>query len=148
MNIGLRAARPEDSNFCWVLYAREAAWIVDTLRLPPQEQYFRDTWKLSEVRIVVYDGNDIGWLQTHSEGDALFVGQIYIAADFQRRGIGTRVMQMLMEDARPVTLTVIKISPAVRFYKRLGFYAEREDAEKLFMRRTPGLAHPIANLRP
>lgn len=148
MNISLRAAGPEDFQFCWNLYAEQAAWIVQTLRLPPQERYFRRTWKPSEVRIVLHNGVDVGWLQTRREGDALFLGQIYIAADFQRRGIGTRVMEMLMTDAQPMTLAVVKISPAVRFYKRLGFYAEREDHEKLFMRRTPGLTAPIANLRP
>lgn len=145
MNISLRAARADDYDFCWKLFQDEAAWVARALRLPPQEAHFCAAWERSEVNIVTRDGQDIGWLQTRAQDGALHLRQIFIAPGAQRRGIGTQVMEMLMD--RPMTLAVVKISPAVRFYKRLGFYVEREDGERLFMRRDPAVAAPLGSLR-
>ena len=58
---------------------------------------------------------------------------------FQRQGIGTRVMQIVIEEAqrqsKAVTLGVVKINPARRLYERLGFRTTGEDEYKLYMRR-------------
>jgi ribosomal protein S18 acetylase RimI-like enzyme len=57
----------------------------------------------------------------------------------QRQGIGTRVLQMLTEEARrvgkPITLGVVKINPARRLYERLGYPRTHEDRHKVYMLR-------------
>jgi GNAT superfamily N-acetyltransferase len=44
------------------------------------------------------------------------LGQLYLSVQMQRQGIGTRVLQMLKEEARragkPITLGVVKINSA------------------------------------
>jgi GNAT superfamily N-acetyltransferase len=68
----------------------------------------------------------------------LFLGQLYLSRHMQRQGIGTRVLQMLIEEARragkPTTLGVVKINPARRLYERLGFQRTQEDRHKVYMR--------------
>ena len=55
----------------------------------------------------------------------------------QGRGIGTRVLQMLLEEAakesKVMTLAVVKISPARQFYEKRGFRATHEDEHKIYM---------------
>lgn len=89
MNIGLRPAVPADYAFCKSLYFTENQWILEALRLDPvaHEVKFPEQWKLPEVRIIVVDGLDIGWLQSAAHQDGIYLGQLYIARPFQRRGI-------------------------------------------------------------
>jgi GNAT superfamily N-acetyltransferase len=80
-------------------------------------------------------------VQSMIEGDALFLGQLFVAPAHQGRGIGTTIVRRLIEEAacerRAVTLGVVKTSPALRLYRRLGFRTTHEDDRKFYMRRDP-----------
>ena len=93
------------------------------------------------------DGADIGWLQAATDGDALFLKQLFVEAALRRQGIGTQAMHRLIDEAaragRAVTLGVVKTNPALRFYRRLGFAITHEDERKLYMRRERGPAGPM-----
>ena len=86
-------------------------------------------------------GQVIGWLQTTSTDDALFLAQLFIDTRFQRQGIGSRLMRILIEEAahehKAVALGVVKTNPARRLYERLGFSVTHEDQYKFYMRRHP-----------
>ena len=90
-----------------------------------QAASFQKQWQVAEVRIIVLDGADIGWLQGRIRGDAVFLAQLFVARPFQRQGNGTEVMHCLIDEARrlgkAVTLGVVKTNPAQRLYERLGF---------------------------
>ena len=107
-----------------------------------QRESFARQWHVAEVRITTSSGEDIGWLQTKTSDSTIFLGQFYLSRHMQRRGIGTRVLQMLIEEARragrPATLGVVKINPARRLYERLGFQRTHEDRHKVYMRLEPG----------
>jgi GNAT superfamily N-acetyltransferase len=60
----------------------------------------RQRWEVAQVQMITLDGIDIGWLQSMTQGDALLLGQLFVAAGFQRRGIGTEVMNRLIEEGR------------------------------------------------
>ena len=89
--------------------------------------------------MVMMNGQVIGWLQTAPTDDALFLAQLFIDTSFQRRGIGSRLMRILIEEAarenKAVTLGVVKTNPARRLYERLGFSVTHEDQYKFYMRR-------------
>ena len=112
------------------------------LDMARQRRSFARQWKVVEVRIITMSGEDIGWLQTTTTENALFLGQLYLSGHKHRQGIGTRVLQMLIEEAartgKPVTLGVVKINPARRLYERLGFKRTHEDEHKVYMRLEPG----------
>ena len=150
MQIMLRPARTQDFDFCEALYFAGMENIIRELNLDrvAQSASFRQLWELTQVRIIVVDGADVGWLQSTKQGDSLFLAQLFISASFQRRGIGTEVMHRLIAEAararQAVTLGVVKINPALRLYERMGFRITHEDDRKLYMRRDPEAEAPIS----
>jgi ribosomal protein S18 acetylase RimI-like enzyme len=143
MRIAVRPARVEDFDFCSDLYFSEMGRTIRELNLDVGKQAanLRQRWALQQVRIITLAGDDIGWVQSMIEGDALFLGQLFVAPAHQGRGIGTTIVRRLIEEAacerRAVTLGVVKTSPALRLYRRLGFRTTHEDDRKFYMRRDP-----------
>jgi GNAT superfamily N-acetyltransferase len=139
--IELRPALDHDFEYCRRLYFSEMRWIIEELHLDrtAQEAGLRQQWNSTQVRIVVLDGTDVGWVQTIREQDELFVGQMFVEGRFQRKGIGTEVMKRLISEAAAfnlaVRLNVVSINPARRLYERLGFRVTHEDDRKCYMRR-------------
>jgi ribosomal protein S18 acetylase RimI-like enzyme len=139
--INLRAARPEDFDYCARLYFEGMGTIIKELNLDMEAHAagFRQRWDVAQVRIITLDGADIGWLQSFVKDDALFLAQFFVDSGLRRRGIGTEVMKALVEEAartgRAMTLGVVKTNPAVRLYERLGFRTTHEDERKFYMRR-------------
>jgi ribosomal protein S18 acetylase RimI-like enzyme len=150
MQITLRPARNQDFDFCAVLYFAGMENIIRELNLDrvAQATGFRQLWELTQVRIITVDGADIGWLQSTTREDSLFLGQLFVHASFQRRGIGTEVMHRLIAEAararQSVTLGVVKINPARRLYERMGFRITHEDDRKFYMRRDPDAEPPMS----
>jgi GNAT superfamily N-acetyltransferase len=75
--------------------------------------------------------------------DAIFLGQLYLSERFQRRGIGSRVLLMLIDEAeraqKALALDVVKVNPARGVYERLGFAVIHDEGEhKVHMRRELG----------
>jgi ribosomal protein S18 acetylase RimI-like enzyme len=137
----LRPARPEDFDYCARLYFEGMEKVIKELHLDMDTQIagFRQRWDVMQVRIITLDGTDIGWLQSFVEDDALFLGQLFVDRTLRGQGIGTHLVKRLIEEAaragRAVTLGVVKASPALRLYKRLGFRITHEDERKFYMRR-------------
>jgi GNAT superfamily N-acetyltransferase len=141
MKISLRAAQPDDFIFCRQLYYETMRWIIERLfgwDQAREDASFAKQFKLDEVEIIIVDGRDVGWLQTQRDADAIILGQLYVSPTLQRRRIGTRVLQTVVErahrDRKSVTLAVVKINPARQFYERHGFRATHEDQYKCYMR--------------
>ena len=143
MPISFRQALDPDFGYCKGLYLREMDWIIEEFHLDraAHAASFHQQWDLTQVRIIALDGSDVGWLQTVSHDDELFVAQMFVDRPFQRRGIGTEVIKCLIDEAARVNqtmrLNVVKINPAVRLYERLGFQVIGEDDRKFFMKRKP-----------
>jgi len=67
------------------------------------------------------------------------ITNLYLEPDCQGRGLGSAVMAALLAERPdlPVLLEVLKESPALRFYARLGFVPEREQAFDWLLRLPP-----------
>jgi GNAT superfamily N-acetyltransferase len=143
MQITLRPARTHDFDFCEALYFAGMESIIRELKLDRVAQVLslRRQWEMTQVRIITLDGADIGWLQSTTRGDALFLAQLFVQASFQRRGIGTEVINRLIGEAargcQAVELAVVRVNPALRLYEPLGFRITHEDDRKFYMRRDP-----------
>jgi ribosomal protein S18 acetylase RimI-like enzyme len=139
--MNLRPARSEDFDYCARLYFEGMENIIKELNLNMEAQIagFRQRWDVTQVRIVTLDGSDIGWLQSFVKDDALFLGQLFVDKSLRGQGIGTELVQGLIEEAasagRAVTLGVVKTNPALRLYERLGFRTTHDDDRKFYMRR-------------
>ena len=151
MGIELRPALDQDFEYCRRLYFAEMKWIIEELHLDgaAQETVFREQWNPTQVRLIVLDGTDVGWIQTIAQADELFVAQMFVDRPFQRMGIGTEVMQGLIYKAQrsnqSVRLNVVKINPARKLYERLGFQITHEDDRKVYMKRDPGVTPHSSN---
>lgn len=151
MQITLRPARTQDFDYCESLYFAGMGRIIQELKLDMSAQIagFRQQWELAQVRIIKFGGADIGWLQSTTRGDTLFLAQLFVDVSFQRRGIGSEVMRRLIAEAtqasQAMTLGVVKINPALQLYKRLGFRITHEDDRKFYMKRDQGVEAPTSN---
>lgn len=135
MPVSFRPGEIKDFDYCSELYfaGRDRA----TLDMAPLIADLRERWVVAQVRIVMRDGIDVGWLQTRTENDAIFIVQLFIEGRRQGQGIGTEVMHRMVEEAGQVglgvTLGVVKTNPAFRLYTRMGFKITHEDERKFYM---------------
>jgi GNAT superfamily N-acetyltransferase len=139
--IALRAARPDDYGFAKNTYYETMRWLIERLfgwDEKREDRKFAEQFKLEEVRIITADGRDVGWIQTLPADGALYLGQLYVVPAWQRRGIGSEILTRLIAEARDqekaLTLSVVKINPARRFYETFGFRITHDDEHKYHMR--------------
>jgi GNAT superfamily N-acetyltransferase len=137
----LRPARAEDFDYCARLYFEGMENIIKQLNLNMEAQLagFHQHWDRAQVKIITLDATDIGWVQSFVKEDALFLAQLFVDRALRGQGIGTAMVKALIEEAaragRALTLGVVKTSPALRLYERLGFRTTHEDERKFYMRR-------------
>ena len=83
-----------------------------------------------------------GWVQSFVDDNALFLAQLFVDGQFQRRGIGTEVVKALIGEPAQIGLAlalgVVKTNPALRLYERLGIRITHDDDRKFYMRRDCG----------
>jgi GNAT superfamily N-acetyltransferase len=120
MRAVLRPAHLEAFDYCARLYFAGMETIIKELNLNMHAQIanLRQGWDVTRVGIITLDGADIGWMQSFVEDNALFLAQLFVDGQFQRRGIGTEVVKALIGGAArmglALTLVVVKTNPALR----------------------------------
>jgi ribosomal protein S18 acetylase RimI-like enzyme len=140
MDVCLRAYQARDFDFARQLYFETMRWAIERLfgwDQANQEASFAGWFNPDEVNIIVANGVDAGWIQQREDDGAIFLGSIYVTPEMQGKGIGTRVIQTLLDlgqqRSQPITLAIMKINPAIALYERLGFRITDEDEYKLYM---------------
>lgn len=97
------------------------------------------------ARIIEWSTTAIGMLKLTHEGSEWYLSQIQLLPAWQRRGLGTEIVQGVLADATEsgaaVSLSVLKVSPAVRLYERLGFSVVTTSERGLTLRFDPNAAH-------
>jgi GNAT superfamily N-acetyltransferase len=145
VKIALRAACSEDFVFARNLYFQTMRVIIESLfgwDQTREERNFAAFFKVAEARIIIADGQDVGWIQEQVEHGAINLGSFYVKPKMQGRGIGTKVLNILLtraaDQSKAMTLAVVKINPARHFYLKRGFQVTHEDEHKFYMRAEPG----------
>lgn len=139
--ITLRAARPDDFDFAAALYLESAKPLLVALDLWNEERVrarFAEDFKPRSARVIRNAGLDIGWIQVSETDQGFHLDQLHIVDGYRNQGIGTRLVEALLDRARrtgrPVGLNVIRGNRAMYLYQRLGFHLVGEDEDKLRMR--------------
>jgi ribosomal protein S18 acetylase RimI-like enzyme len=139
--ITLRAARPADFDFALALYLESTKplllalghWNEDRVRTR-----FAQDFKPRRARVIHNAGLDIGWIQVSETAESYHLDQLHIVDGHRNQGIGTRLIQALLNrarrDGKSVSLNVIRGNPAMYLYERLGFQFVGEEEDKLRMR--------------
>lgn len=95
-----------------------------------QQARFARIFDPARWQIIIYDGVEVGGLELEQRPEDLFLANLLLFPEHQRKGIGTAVIQRLLREAhaegRPVRLRVLKVNPARGLYERLGFLCDSE----------------------
>ncbi|HTU64856.1 MAG TPA: GNAT family N-acetyltransferase [Steroidobacteraceae bacterium] len=96
------------------------------------------SWPSTENYLLRDHGERIGILRLRDEADALYVGDLQVAAGHRNRGAGTAALEFSAalaadRDKRCVQLRVFQGSPAIALYRRAGFSVVADEGVKLLM---------------
>jgi GNAT superfamily N-acetyltransferase len=133
-DISLRPATSDDMAFalhvteaCMRTYAEQAWGRWDG----------RADLDLTFDEIIQLAGNDIGLFGVDRSSDHWFLDKFYILPAHQNCGVGSFLLQRLIDDAKsartPLRLTVLEVNPARRLYERHGFVWTHTVSPRLHM---------------
>jgi ribosomal protein S18 acetylase RimI-like enzyme len=94
-----------------------------------QRRGYRDQFPNLDEQLILCDGSPVGWVVVDRSSSRELHGiDIALLAGARQRGVGTRVMRSLQEEAatsnRPMVIVVERRNArAVAFHRRLGFLA-------------------------
>ncbi|MDQ6815212.1 MAG: GNAT family N-acetyltransferase [Bacteroidota bacterium] len=103
-----------------------------------QKRFHKENYSVTNTRIIKIDRNAIGTIDLKEGETSIFVSGLYILPEFQSKGIGSAILEQLLERAKLqmkiLELEVLRVNiNAQRFYKRLGFAFTGKDNEKYFL---------------
>jgi predicted acetyltransferase/N-acetylglutamate synthase-like GNAT family acetyltransferase len=141
----LRPATTNDRAFVEQVYFQTQRWIIERLfgwrGGEIERAKLADFYDQTNSSIIVLDGADVGWVTLVRGKDGLELEGIYLAAEHQRRGVGTNLIRRFIAEADragvAIKLSTAKINPAQELYKRLGFVDVRADQFKVYMEKSP-----------
>ncbi|WP_198153063.1 GNAT family N-acetyltransferase [Pseudofrankia sp. DC12] len=121
---------PADSEFCFALHRAAMGSYVEQIwgwDGAIQRVHHERTFDPERTQIIMVDGRDAGLLSVERRPAETYLGRIEIHPDYQGQGIGSRLIQDLLDEAvrrgHPVTLDVLAINQqAHALYRRLGFH--------------------------
>lgn len=102
-----------------------------------------ECWERGSIYAVEVEGTRVGMLQIFELPDALEIGEIQIAPEYQNSGIGTRIMRDTIaraqtERKKVVLSTGLQNLRAFQLYLRLGFrHAGQTDTHNLLEYTSP-----------
>jgi ribosomal protein S18 acetylase RimI-like enzyme len=126
--VALRPARPADSEFCYQLHKAAmgdyvaAIWGWDEQR---QRDFHTRGFAPGRWQIITANGADAGMLDVEYRPGEIYLGRIEILPDYQGRGIGSRLINALLDEAaqkgQDLVLEVLTVNHrAYALYQRLG----------------------------
>lgn len=126
----MRSGEREDSDWLFDSYRQsmepyiKAAWGWDEKF---QREGFSRHLAFSDWIIIRYKHRDLGGYVLKTKSDHFWLELIVLKPSYQKRGIGSRVIEHIQGMADPLRLSVFKTSPAVNFYQKHGFVQYDQD---------------------
>ena len=126
--IGMRPAVAADSEFCYQLHKAAMGEYVTAIwgwEEQAQRDFHLRAFKPWRWQIITADGEDIGMLDVERRAGEIYLARIEVDPRCQSRGIGTRLISALIEEAaqngQDLVLDVLAANHrAQALYQRLG----------------------------
>ena len=103
-----------------------------------KKQLDRINYNFEDAKIIYFDDEKIGLLKTTEKEFEIEVVQIQLDPKYHGKGLGNKIMQSIIEQAKAknktIFLSVLKANPAKKLYDRLGFLTEKETENSFEMR--------------
>lgn len=132
-SLTLRRATPADVPFLMDVHREAMRPHVERVWGAWEEEKARRRWAETDPAthdIIMWKGVPAGLRRIRRHADALELVRLALLPEYQNRGIGSHLMQELVDEAQahglPIRLRVFKGNPAKRLYERLGFRVTRE----------------------
>jgi ribosomal protein S18 acetylase RimI-like enzyme len=138
--ISFRPAIENDFDFLYALHRATMKEYVNKTwgENAFQESMFRKNFVPSQIQVITLAGNDIGMISLEETNEDIYLRVIEIHPMCQRQGLGTTIIQKIIEAAarqkKPVRLQVLKVNPAKSLYERLGFSVIEETTTHFIMK--------------
>jgi ribosomal protein S18 acetylase RimI-like enzyme len=131
----VRPAVAEDADFLFDLHRATMGPYVDAVwgwEDAEQRAYFDAHFEPGSWQIVEVDSRPVGLLVVDRSPERIDVPSVQVAPEYQGRGIGSSLLDALMEEGRrtgrPLTLRVLHVNLRARaLYERLGFRPDGGD---------------------
>lgn len=122
----LRSAADEDIDFLFQLRRKTMKpFFENTIGWNDSEEYNKAVDELIHAKIVMLGKEKIGIIKVVFKTNELHLHQMQIEPKYQNQGLGSELIQNTISQSEslqlPITLFVIKSSPAKRLYDRFGF---------------------------
>jgi GNAT superfamily N-acetyltransferase len=145
MDCRLRPATERDREFLYRLHCRTMREVIERTWGWDDDWQVKDfDWRIGAYQVFVIDVGEepIGGLMLDLTPDNLDIVELQILPEHQRQGIGTWVIERVIDDAKRrglcVTLSVVPAnSDARRLYERIGFCATGVDEPFIRMQYSP-----------
>ncbi len=103
-----------------------------------QRQYHKENFHPKNIKLLVLDNKEIGYLETEYTEQGLYISNLLVEQSFQNMGLGTKVLNMLIDEAnsknKTLHLEVLKVNTRAKdLYERLGFKLTGENEKKFIM---------------
>ena len=132
----VRKATPTDIDILDLIHTNNMKGYVEK-NYPWNPQLFRDLFIPDEYQVIEIDNTVVGFMKIVISESEIYLGEIQISKDFQNQGIGTSLIQSLIQEAqtsnKKLWLKVLKGNPAQKLYQRLGFTNLKESSTHLIM---------------
>src|ERR1043165_3933803 len=156
MTIRLRPVSFGDEQFLFSVYAStriEEMDLVDwstaqkqaflQMQFRAQDRFYRENYRNAEYGVILLDDQAVGRLYIQRRQDEIRIMDIALLPEFRGRGIGSVLLNQIMEEAAknnlPVTIHVERFNPALHLYERLGFHLAEDKGVYYFMKWLPNV---------
>lgn len=129
MFITKRPATTGDTEFARLIHHRAYREVVilqyGLWEEASQDKFFVAAWSVATHEIILCDDVPCGYLCVEQRKDSIFLREIVIAPEFQGKGIGTSLLEEVIDQAKmrrlKVRLQTHQMNRAAELYLRLGF---------------------------
>ncbi|HEY0298964.1 MAG TPA: GNAT family N-acetyltransferase, partial [Arachidicoccus sp.] len=71
-----------------------------------QKQFLKENTPYQEVEFIVCESSTIGFIQTRQNDEGIFIGSLFIISAYQKKNIGTYLLNEIFKQNKVVTLEV------------------------------------------